>query len=156
MGASSRDRGCLAMLASCVREWDFCSILSLPPPRWFCKGNRGAVLHPPVAVPPLGETRGHSDFIFGKIRYPYKDTTFYPLFWPAQTASVERGALSCLWVVGALPGVQTRFARAYRRLQTRLQGRLRFAHLGSHRACSYNLPEEYKPSLTWEKSTKRR
>jgi hypothetical protein len=27
---------------------------------------RREVLHPPVAVPPLGETRGHSDFNFGK------------------------------------------------------------------------------------------
>ncbi|HEY7127938.1 MAG TPA: transposase [Ktedonobacterales bacterium] len=26
-----------------------------------------------------------------KIRYPYKDKRYYPLFWPAQTASIERG-----------------------------------------------------------------
>jgi putative transposase len=26
-----------------------------------------------------------------KIRYPYRDKTFYPLFWPAQAVSVERG-----------------------------------------------------------------
>ena len=28
-----------------------------------------------------------------KIRYPYKDKTFYPLFWPAQAVSVERGRI---------------------------------------------------------------
>src|SRR5215472_10423253 len=26
-----------------------------------------------------------------KIRYPYKDKTFYPLYWPAQAVSVEQG-----------------------------------------------------------------
>ena len=28
-----------------------------------------------------------------KIRYPYKDKRFYPLFWPAQAVSVERGRI---------------------------------------------------------------
>jgi putative transposase len=28
-----------------------------------------------------------------QIRYPYKDKTFYPLFWPAQAVSVERGRI---------------------------------------------------------------
>jgi putative transposase len=28
-----------------------------------------------------------------KIRYPYKDKTFYPLMWPAQAISVERGRI---------------------------------------------------------------
>jgi putative transposase len=28
-----------------------------------------------------------------KIRYPYKDKRFYPLFWPVQAVSVERGRI---------------------------------------------------------------
>jgi Putative transposase DNA-binding domain len=35
-----------------------------------------------------------------KIRYPYKDKRFYPLYWPAQAVSVERGTSSQCPVCG--------------------------------------------------------
>ena len=60
-----------------------------------------------------------------KIRYPYKDKHFYPLFWPAQAVSVERGRIVLPMGRGrASLVVQAGCTRADWRLQAGLEGRL--------------------------------
>jgi hypothetical protein len=58
-----------------------------------------------------------------KMRYPYKDKQYYPLLWPAQAVSVERGRI--VFADGTLAPfarVQARPARAHWRVPTRLEG----------------------------------
>ena len=60
-----------------------------------------------------------------KIRYPYKDKRFFPLYWPAQAVSVERGRIVLPMGRGRPSLVfQAEAARADGRVQARLEGRL--------------------------------
>ena len=58
-----------------------------------------------------------------KIRYPYKDKRFFPLYWPAQAVSVERGRIVLAdGTRASVPGVQGGPARADWQLQAGLEG----------------------------------
>ena len=59
------------------------------------------------------------------MRYPYKDKRFFPLYWPAQAVSVERGRIVLPMGRGhPVPGLQARPARADGRVQAGVEGRL--------------------------------
>ena len=91
-----------------------------------------------------------------KIRYPYKDKRYYPLLWPAQAVSRERGRI-------VLPMGRGRPSLVFPIDLPEQSGACKLVwkdgyelHVSILVTSTNHLPAPPRPRWTWEKSTRRR